>query len=142
MVSLALDSTILPRTSCRRRILRRSFSFSSSISTRTSGISPSVIGFKSISIRAFLYKPLIAAAAAASDNNQEEAEVEEEQASRRIVLDSLRVLEWDKLCDSVASFAGTCLGKQATKVFLISWISFQFPISTTDCDSWTLFILE
>ncbi|XP_071929480.1 uncharacterized protein [Coffea arabica] len=115
MVSLALDSTILPRTSCRRRILRRSFSFSSSISTRTSGISPSVIGFKSISIRAFLYKPLIAAAAAASDNNQEEAEVEEEQASRRIVLDSLRVLEWDKLCDSVASFAGTCLGKQASK---------------------------
>ncbi|XP_071911667.1 uncharacterized protein [Coffea arabica] len=112
MVSLALDSTILPRTSCRRRILSRSFS--SSISTRTSGISPPVIGFKSISIRAFPYKPLIAAAAAASDNNQE-AEVEEEQASRRIVLDSLRVLEWDKLCDSVASFAGTCLGKQATK---------------------------
>lgn len=33
-----------------------------------------------------------------------------------IVLDSLRVLEWDKVCDSVASFAGTSLGKKATKV--------------------------
>ncbi|KAL1557727.1 endonuclease MutS2-like [Salvia divinorum] len=32
-----------------------------------------------------------------------------------IVLDSLRVLQWDQLCDCVASFAGTSLGKQATK---------------------------
>ncbi|XP_047969873.1 endonuclease MutS2 [Salvia hispanica] len=32
-----------------------------------------------------------------------------------IVLDSLRVLQWDQLCDCVASFAGTTLGKQATK---------------------------
>lgn len=30
--------------------------------------------------------------------------------------DSLRVLEWDKLCDVVASFARTSLGRQATKV--------------------------
>lgn len=37
-----------------------------------------------------------------------------------IVLDSLRVLEWDKVCDSVASFAGTSLGKKATKVFRFS----------------------
>uniref|UniRef100_A0A2N9HQI8 DNA mismatch repair proteins mutS family domain-containing protein n=1 Tax=Fagus sylvatica TaxID=28930 RepID=A0A2N9HQI8_FAGSY len=29
--------------------------------------------------------------------------------------DSLRVLEWDKLCDSVASFAGTSFGREATK---------------------------
>ncbi|CDY28796.1 BnaA02g09880D [Brassica napus] len=29
--------------------------------------------------------------------------------------DSLRVLEWDKLCDVVASFARTSLGRQATK---------------------------
>lgn len=32
-----------------------------------------------------------------------------------VLLDSLRILEWDKLCDSVASFAGTPLGRQATK---------------------------
>lgn len=36
-----------------------------------------------------------------------------------VVLDSLRVLQWDQLCDCVASFAGTSLGKQATKVFCI-----------------------
>jgi hypothetical protein len=30
--------------------------------------------------------------------------------------DSLRVLEWDKLCDVVASFARTSLGREATKV--------------------------
>lgn len=35
------------------------------------------------------------------------------------LLNSLRVLEWDKLCDSVASFAGTSLGREATKVSLI-----------------------
>lgn len=34
-----------------------------------------------------------------------------------IVLDSLRVLQWDQLCDCVASFAGTTMGKQATKVY-------------------------
>ncbi|KAF8008330.1 hypothetical protein BT93_K2108 [Corymbia citriodora subsp. variegata] len=33
---------------------------------------------------------------------------------------SLRVLEWDKLCDSVASFAGTSLGREATKARLWS----------------------
>lgn len=33
-----------------------------------------------------------------------------------IVLDSLRVLQWDQLCDCVATFAGTTHGKQATKV--------------------------
>nr|GMC96473.1 endonuclease MutS2 [Ipomoea batatas] len=32
-----------------------------------------------------------------------------------VVLDSLRILEWDKVCDAVASFAGTSLGKEATK---------------------------
>ncbi|XP_052200687.1 uncharacterized protein LOC127807095 isoform X2 [Diospyros lotus] len=37
-----------------------------------------------------------------------------------VVLDSLKLLEWDKLCDSVASFAGTSLGKQATKAQLWS----------------------
>lgn len=34
--------------------------------------------------------------------------------------DSLRVLEWDKLCDSVASFARTSLGREATKAQLWS----------------------
>lgn len=33
-----------------------------------------------------------------------------------VILDSLRVLEWEKLCDSVATFAGTSLGKEALKV--------------------------
>ncbi|PHT53591.1 hypothetical protein CQW23_08053 [Capsicum baccatum] len=32
-----------------------------------------------------------------------------------VLLDSLRVLEWDKLCDCVANFAGTSLGKEALK---------------------------
>lgn len=41
-----------------------------------------------------------------------------------IVMDSLRVLQWDQLCDCVASFAGTTLGKQTTKVSLSSSISF------------------
>ncbi|GMP25107.1 hypothetical protein CsSME_00002133 [Camellia sinensis var. sinensis] len=36
-----------------------------------------------------------------------------------VVLDnSLRLLEWDKLCDSVSSFASTSFGKQATKAQL------------------------
>ncbi|XP_019054629.1 PREDICTED: uncharacterized protein LOC104605235 isoform X2 [Nelumbo nucifera] len=35
--------------------------------------------------------------------------------------DSLRVLEWDQVCDSVASFAGTSLGREATKEKLWSF---------------------
>ncbi|KAH7543693.1 hypothetical protein JRO89_XS15G0001300 [Xanthoceras sorbifolium] len=34
--------------------------------------------------------------------------------SSRVVSESLRVLEWDKLCNSVSSFARTSLGRQAT----------------------------
>ncbi|KAL7003721.1 hypothetical protein U1Q18_004869 [Sarracenia purpurea var. burkii] len=37
-----------------------------------------------------------------------------------VVRDSLRLLEWDKLCDSVASFAGTSAGEEATKAQLWS----------------------
>ncbi|PSS04520.1 Endonuclease [Actinidia chinensis var. chinensis] len=37
-----------------------------------------------------------------------------------VIHDSLRLLEWDKLCDSVASFAGTSFGKEATKAQLWS----------------------
>ncbi|KVH88399.1 DNA mismatch repair protein MutS, core [Cynara cardunculus var. scolymus] len=37
-----------------------------------------------------------------------------------LVQNTLRVLEWDKLCDSVASFAATSLGQQATKADLLS----------------------
>ncbi|CAK9324302.1 unnamed protein product [Citrullus colocynthis] len=37
-----------------------------------------------------------------------------------IHMDSLRALEWDKLCDSVASFARTSLGRQAIKAQLWS----------------------
>uniref|UniRef100_A0A1D1XPS1 MutS2 protein n=1 Tax=Anthurium amnicola TaxID=1678845 RepID=A0A1D1XPS1_9ARAE len=35
-----------------------------------------------------------------------------------VLLDSLRVLEWDKVCDAVASFTGTPLGRDATKELL------------------------
>lgn len=57
------------------------------------------IGFK---VHAFLNKPLDSSSGPASDQPS-------------ILVDSLRVLEWDKLCDSVASFAGTSLGKVALK---------------------------
>ena len=36
-----------------------------------------------------------------------------------MVIDSLKLLEWDKLCDSVSSFASTSLAKQALKVLFI-----------------------
>ncbi|XP_077233538.1 DNA mismatch repair protein MutS, type 2 isoform X2 [Tasmannia lanceolata] len=36
-----------------------------------------------------------------------------------VLLDSLRVLEWHKVCDSVASFAGTSLGRESTKAQLL-----------------------
>ncbi|XP_057951372.1 uncharacterized protein LOC131146093 isoform X2 [Malania oleifera] len=35
-----------------------------------------------------------------------------------VIHDSLRLLEWDKVCDYVASFAGTSLGREATKAQL------------------------
>ncbi|XP_038685836.1 endonuclease MutS2 isoform X2 [Tripterygium wilfordii] len=38
----------------------------------------------------------------------------------KVHCDSLRVLEWGKLCESVASFAGTSLGHEATKAQLWS----------------------
>ncbi|XP_016509116.1 uncharacterized protein LOC107826629 isoform X2 [Nicotiana tabacum] len=53
-------------------------------------------------VHAFLNKPLDSSSAPASNRPS-------------ILVDSLRVLEWDKLCDSVASFAGTSLGKIALK---------------------------
>ncbi|KAL3524499.1 hypothetical protein ACH5RR_017333 [Cinchona calisaya] len=71
--------------------------------TRTS--SPSN-RFKNLRVRAFVNKPSLVT------RNQERVEEKETAA---IVLDSLRVLEWDKVCDSVASFAGTSLGKQAAE---------------------------
>lgn len=40
--------------------------------------------------------------------------------------DSLRVLEWDKLCDSVASFARTSLGREATKVVTATFHSHRY----------------
>ncbi|XWS50244.1 hypothetical protein CRYUN_Cryun12cG0071700 [Craigia yunnanensis] len=44
----------------------------------------------------------------------------EDRNQSRVKYDSLRVLEWDKLCDSVASFARTSLGRHATKTHLWS----------------------
>ncbi|KAK4384794.1 Endonuclease MutS2 [Sesamum angolense] len=56
----------------------------------------------------FLSKRIVAVAAASGDSS-----MNRDQPS--VVLDSLRVLQWDQLCDCVASFAGTSLGKQAVK---------------------------
>ncbi|XP_011075908.1 uncharacterized protein LOC105160289 [Sesamum indicum] len=56
----------------------------------------------------FLSKSIVAVAAASGGYS-----MNEHQPS--VVLDSLRVLQWDQLCDCVASFAGTSLGKQAVK---------------------------
>ncbi|TMW87025.1 hypothetical protein EJD97_020535 [Solanum chilense] len=55
-----------------------------------------------IKVHAFLNKPLESSSGPTSDQPS-------------VILDSLRVLEWDKLCDSVAAFAGTSLGKEALK---------------------------
>nr|GEZ94409.1 DNA mismatch repair protein MSH3 [Tanacetum cinerariifolium] len=49
-------------------------------------------------------------------------EVEEEEVESN---NYNKVLEWDKVCDSVASFAGTSLGKQATKHSLLRLNSFH-----------------
>ncbi|KAL0317936.1 UNVERIFIED_CONTAM: Endonuclease MutS2 [Sesamum angustifolium] len=56
----------------------------------------------------FLSKRIVAVAAASGDSS-----INRDQPS--VVLDSLRVLQWDQLCDCVASFAGTSLGKKAVK---------------------------
>lgn len=51
--------------------------------------------------------------------------------------DSLRVLEWDKLCDVVASFARTSLGRVATKVSnFFSILSFYTPSSSALHSHW------
>ncbi|KAJ4832476.1 hypothetical protein Tsubulata_000017 [Turnera subulata] len=39
----------------------------------------------------------------------------DQETKSRVHYDSLRLLEWDKVCESVASFAGTSLGREATK---------------------------
>ena len=41
---------------------------------------------------------------------------------------SLRVLEWDKLCDSVSSFATTSFGREATKVSLSLSLSLSLKL--------------
>lgn len=41
---------------------------------------------------------------------------EREKSKPRVLLNSIRVLEWDKVCDAVSSFAGTSLGRLASKV--------------------------
>lgn len=45
--------------------------------------------------------------------------------------DSLRVLEWDKLCDLVASFATTSLGGEATKVYFTFFSAQLWSVSQT-----------
>ncbi|PON83714.1 DNA mismatch repair protein [Trema orientale] len=53
-----------------------------------------------------------------SSSNQYVVIQDEKKSS--VHYDSLRVLEWDKLCDCVASFARTSLGREATKAKLWS----------------------
>ncbi|KNA07310.1 hypothetical protein SOVF_173170 [Spinacia oleracea] len=43
-----------------------------------------------------------------------------ESSKPRVLLNSLRVLEWDKVSDAVSSFAGTSLGRVAAKEQLLS----------------------
>ncbi|XP_021762554.1 uncharacterized protein LOC110727298 isoform X1 [Chenopodium quinoa] len=45
---------------------------------------------------------------------------ERENSKPRVLLNSLRVLEWDKVSDAVSSFAGTSLGRVASKEQLLS----------------------
>lgn len=58
-------------------------------------------------------------------------------SSSSIHHDSLRVLEWDKLSDLVASFATTSLGREAVKVcfatWLITWLFFFFFAHCLSC---------
>ncbi|KAI9157709.1 hypothetical protein LWI28_026711 [Acer negundo] len=57
------------------------------------------------------------------------------KSSSRVVSESLRVLEWDKLCHSVSSFARTSLGRQATLTQLSSTnnpTSYQHSLSLLD----------
>ncbi|KAK0593394.1 hypothetical protein LWI29_035943 [Acer saccharum] len=57
------------------------------------------------------------------------------KSSSRVVSESLRVLEWDKLCNSVSSFARTSLGRQATLTQLSSTnnpTSYQHSLSLLD----------
>lgn len=65
------------------------------------------------------------------------------QQKSSVLQNSLRVLEWDKVCDSVASFAGTSLGREATKVLSLSvhsslkspcwWLRFILQILIYTC---------
>ncbi|KMT16438.1 hypothetical protein BVRB_3g050620 isoform B [Beta vulgaris subsp. vulgaris] len=46
---------------------------------------------------------------------------EREKSKPRVLINSTRVLEWDKVCDAVSSFAGTSLGRLASKEQLCSF---------------------
>ncbi|XP_038894074.1 endonuclease MutS2 isoform X11 [Benincasa hispida] len=48
------------------------------------------------------------------------SDIRDNRTQHSVHLDSLRALEWDKLCDSVASFTRTSLGRQAIKAQLWS----------------------
>ncbi|KAF5203735.1 endonuclease MutS2-like [Thalictrum thalictroides] len=79
--------------------------------TTTSSLGPRVFGgFKLKINRATLKpKPFLLHSSINSSSSQK---------SSVVVQTSLRILEWDKVCDCVASYAGTLLGQQATKEHL------------------------
>ncbi|KAL0400541.1 UNVERIFIED_CONTAM: Endonuclease MutS2 [Sesamum latifolium] len=81
---------------------------SSATATSTATCTTSQFVQFQLSTPRFLSKRIVAVAAASGDYS-----MNSDQPS--VVLDSLRVLQWDQLCDCVASFAGTSLGKQAVK---------------------------
>ncbi|XP_022890400.1 uncharacterized protein LOC111405654 isoform X1 [Olea europaea var. sylvestris] len=72
------------------------------------------IQFQFVTPRIFLCKNFSLAPAVSHSGNTSISN----DSQPSVILDSLRVLEWDQLCDTVASFAGTSLGKQATKAQL------------------------
>ncbi|CAO2821413.1 unnamed protein product [Amaranthus hypochondriacus] len=83
---------------------------SSKINTKSKSLKLTTIKYSSTQyrFRANLNQPL--------SYQSSSQEIDEGGKSKhRVLLNSLRVLEWDKLCDSVSSFAGTSLGRIASK---------------------------
>ncbi|XP_057546484.1 uncharacterized protein LOC130825331 [Amaranthus tricolor] len=88
---------------------------SSKIKTKSKSLNSTTINYSSIQyrFRSNLNQPL-------SYQSSSHLIDDGGKSKHRVMLNSLRVLEWDKLCDSVSSFAGTSLGRIASKEQLAS----------------------
>ena len=80
-------------------------------------LTPTIVGHVTLGIR-FKRGTFLRPLSSSSLTNQSVIVQDEKKSS--VHYDSLRVLEWDKLCDCVASFARTSLGREATKVWTLS----------------------